>query len=171
MHESIQADPPKGSRQASTKRARIYSADSWHIDDGTGTDGGPRYHKTNIRRSFSPEYKLAILAEYDGATETGEKGAILRREGLYSSLIGDWRRQHRHGRRRPHRRRPWRPVAVRAGQATTIVMMREWTTTRSGVTSTTWRPTCVRRSAPATAEANSSATSRGRFRRSTMRNG
>ena len=31
------------------------------------------------------------------ASETGEKGAILRREGLYSSLITDWRRQHRQG--------------------------------------------------------------------------
>ena len=30
-------------------------------------------------------------------SETGEKGAILRREGLYSSLITDWRRQHRQG--------------------------------------------------------------------------
>ena len=43
------------------------------------------------------DYKLAILAEYDRATEKGEKGAILRREGLYSSLITDWRRQHRQG--------------------------------------------------------------------------
>jgi transposase-like protein len=89
---------PDKRRSANPKpRARIYNADTWHIDDGTGTDGGPRYQKTNIRRSFSADYKLAILAEYDGATETGEKGAILRREGLYSSLIGDWRRQHRQG--------------------------------------------------------------------------
>jgi len=50
-----------------------------------------------IRRSFSAEYKLAILAEYDSCSETGERGAILRREGLYSSLIADWRRQHRQG--------------------------------------------------------------------------
>jgi transposase len=49
------------------------------------------------RRRFSPEYKLAILAEYDACSESGEKGAILRREGLYSSLITDWRRQHRQG--------------------------------------------------------------------------
>ena len=81
----------------STKRARIYSADNWHVDDGTGTDGNPPYHKTPVRRVFTPEYKLAILAEYDGCTETGEKGALLRREGLYSSLIADWRRQHRQG--------------------------------------------------------------------------
>jgi transposase-like protein len=74
----------------------IYSADTWHVEDGTGTDGGP-VRKNPVRRVFSPEYKLAILAEYDAATESGEKGAILRREGLYSSIITDWRRQHRQG--------------------------------------------------------------------------
>ncbi len=50
-----------------------------------------------VRRVFTAEYKLAILAEYDACTESGEKGAILRREGLYSSLLTDWRRQHRQG--------------------------------------------------------------------------
>ncbi len=81
---------------AGSKTARIYKADNWHVEDGTGTDGKPA-KKSVVRRSFSPEYKLAILAEYDGCSETGEKGAILRREGLYSSLITDWRRQHRQG--------------------------------------------------------------------------
>jgi len=75
---------------------RIYTADTWHVEDGTGTDGGP-VRKNPVRRVFSPEYKLAILAEYDRCTEAGEKGAILRREGLYSSLLTDWRRQHRQG--------------------------------------------------------------------------
>lgn len=70
---------------------------TWHIDDGAAPGGGPRYHKTGIRRVFTPEYKLAILAEYDRCTEPGEKGALLRREGLYSSLLTDWRRQHRQG--------------------------------------------------------------------------
>jgi len=46
---------------------------------------------------FPPEYKLSILAEYDRCSESGEKGALLRREGLYSSIITDWRRQHREG--------------------------------------------------------------------------
>jgi transposase-like protein len=46
---------------------------------------------------FTAEYKLAILAEYDRCTVPGDKGALMRREGLYSSLITDWRRQHREG--------------------------------------------------------------------------
>jgi transposase len=44
------------------------------------------------RRSFSAEYKAAILAEYDSLTEPGAKGALLRREGLYSSHLIEWRR-------------------------------------------------------------------------------
>jgi transposase-like protein len=40
---------------------------------------------------FSPEYKLAMVAEYENAAN-GEKGAILRREGLYSSHIIEWTR-------------------------------------------------------------------------------
>jgi transposase-like protein len=43
------------------------------------------------RRAFSPEYKLAILAEYEQAPN-GQKGAILRREGLYSSHVIEWAR-------------------------------------------------------------------------------
>jgi transposase-like protein len=45
------------------------------------------------RRQFSAEYKLAVLKEADAATEPGEIGALLRREGLYSSHLVDWRRQ------------------------------------------------------------------------------
>src|SRR6187455_1401984 len=43
------------------------------------------------RRTFTAKYKLEILAAYDTAAD-GEKGALLRREGLYSSHIVEWRR-------------------------------------------------------------------------------
>ena len=90
---------PQDEVQSASSRRAIYRADTWHVSDGTASDGSgrPNYHGNGIRRVFSPEYKLAILAEYDAATESGEKGAILRREGLYSSLVTDWRRQHRQG--------------------------------------------------------------------------
>jgi len=56
-------------------------------------DGGmsPRSDRPR-RRSFTAEYKLAILAEDDGLDEPGAKGALLRREGLYSSHLVEWRR-------------------------------------------------------------------------------
>ncbi len=43
------------------------------------------------RRTFSASYKLEILRRYDELPE-GEKGSLLRREGLYSSHIVEWRR-------------------------------------------------------------------------------
>ena len=43
------------------------------------------------RRTFTAQYKQEVLAAYEAAA-SGEKGAILRREGLYSSLITEWRR-------------------------------------------------------------------------------
>ncbi len=44
------------------------------------------------RRTFSAKDKLRILAETDRAADTGGIGAILRREGIYSSTLTDWRR-------------------------------------------------------------------------------
>jgi transposase len=43
------------------------------------------------RRTFTAQYKQQVLAAYEAAPD-GEKGAVLRREGLYSSLISEWRR-------------------------------------------------------------------------------
>lgn len=45
------------------------------------------------RRRFSAEYKLRVLGEADRCTAWGEIGALLRREGLYSSHLTDWRRE------------------------------------------------------------------------------
>ena len=63
--------------------------------DESSAPSGPRSAEgpspRPVRRSFSPEYKLAILAEYENAPN-GEKGAILRREGLYSSHVIEWTR-------------------------------------------------------------------------------
>ncbi|WP_435869157.1 transposase [Actinomadura coerulea] len=52
---------------------------------------GPRADRPK-RRTFTAAYKLRMVEEYDTA-EHGEKGALLRREGLYESSIQLWRRQ------------------------------------------------------------------------------
>ena len=62
-------------------------ADTSRIDDGGVS---PRADRPK-RRSFTAEYKTQVLAEYDAA-DHGERGAILRREGLYSSHITEWRK-------------------------------------------------------------------------------
>ena len=46
-----------------------------------------------VRRRFTAEYKLRILREADRSTEAGQLGALLRREGLYSSHLTTWRQQ------------------------------------------------------------------------------
>ena len=49
------------------------------------------------RRQHSAEYKLRILREVDECQGKGEVGALLRREGLYSSLVSKWREQRERG--------------------------------------------------------------------------
>lgn len=49
------------------------------------------------RRRFTAEYKLRILAEADACKKRGEIGALLRREGLYSSHLDKWRAQRKRG--------------------------------------------------------------------------
>jgi transposase len=48
------------------------------------------------RRTYSAQYKLRILAEYERRDRDG-KGALLRREGLYTSLLSEWRKQRDQG--------------------------------------------------------------------------
>jgi transposase-like protein len=50
-----------------------------------------------VRRRFTAEYKLRILQEADRCIESGQLGALLRREGLYSSLLSTWRQQRDKG--------------------------------------------------------------------------
>lgn len=68
---------------------------------------GPR------RRRFSAEYKLRVLREAD-ACSRGEVGALLRREGLYSSILSEWRKQREAGSlealERPRGRKPVDPL-------------------------------------------------------------
>jgi transposase len=49
------------------------------------------------RRRFTPAYKARIVEEAQRCTEPGEIGALLRREGLYSSALTQWRRQYQAG--------------------------------------------------------------------------
>jgi transposase-like protein len=51
----------------------------------------------HARRRFTTAYKLEILRKADACTRAGELGALLRREGLYSSHLVTWRRQRAHG--------------------------------------------------------------------------
>ena len=60
--------------------------------DGAVASGeGPRAGRPR-RRTFTAEYKMRIVAQYDQLDDPGERGALLRREGLYTSHISEWRK-------------------------------------------------------------------------------
>lgn len=61
-------------------------------------------------RRYTAKYKARVLAEYDGLSKS-EKGAYLRREGLYSSLISEWRKQRDRGAREALAKSSGRPAA------------------------------------------------------------
>jgi transposase-like protein len=57
----------------------------------------PAVSEKPVRRRFTAEYKLRILREVDRCTQPGQLGALLRREGLYSSHLTTWRQQRDEG--------------------------------------------------------------------------
>jgi len=57
----------------------------------------PEVPEKTVRRKFTAAYKLHILKEAEKCKEPGQIGALLRREGLYSSHLTLWRRQAKEG--------------------------------------------------------------------------
>jgi transposase len=60
-------------------------------DGVVATGEGPRAGRPR-RRAFTAEYKMRILAQYELLDDPRERGALLRREGLYTSHISEWRK-------------------------------------------------------------------------------
>lgn len=60
-------------------------------------DPGPEVTEKVQRRVFDAAYKRSILQQADQCEKPGEIGALLRREGLYSSHLGKWRKQFQAG--------------------------------------------------------------------------
>ena len=76
---------------AETEGARRASGVS--ASGGASGSPDPEVVEKPKRRRFSAEYRLRIVREADACKEPGQIGALLRREGLYSSLLSAWRRQ------------------------------------------------------------------------------
>ncbi len=94
-----------------SKRARRGSGESPSLPD-------PEVEVKAGRRRFTTQYKLSIVEQADQCQHPGEIGALLRREGLYSSHLSTWRRQRREGmlqRLSPQQRGP-KPNAAAAEQ-------------------------------------------------------
>ena len=69
----------------------VTTASSGRVHAGRVSDPDPEVPERARRRQYPAKYKQAILAEYDAADRSG-RGEILRREGLYTSHIIEWRK-------------------------------------------------------------------------------
>jgi transposase len=89
--QAVGAGETQGARRATgVSPARGGAGERGHAAD-------PQVPAKARRRQFSPEYKQRILREAAAANAPGEIGALLRREGLYSSHLITWRRQRERG--------------------------------------------------------------------------
>lgn len=76
------SEPPRSGEPAQTA-ARRYGR----------VDQNPEVLERPVRRCFTAEYKERIVREANACTQVGQIGALLRREGLYSSHLDKWRKK------------------------------------------------------------------------------
>lgn len=85
--DSIQADVSSSDNPKSSNKSSVETPDVQ-----------VKSNQRAPRRKFSTAYKLKILEEYDACDNTLSRGALLRREGVYHSILSTWRRQRDGGR-------------------------------------------------------------------------
>jgi len=76
---------------------RLSSSQASSSQPSSSPPPNPEVSSRPVRRRFTAAYKLRILEEADRCSQPGQIGALLRREGLYSSHLVVWRRQRREG--------------------------------------------------------------------------
>jgi len=89
--------PAAGEMQGARRASEISPAAEAAAGKGPQDPPDPEVSEKASRRRFTAGYKLRILQQADGCTQPGEIGALLRREGLYSSHLVTWRRQREEG--------------------------------------------------------------------------
>ena len=91
------------SRESQLQKSRVSSSETASSGErGNGAVVSRRVPSAGVpakpqRRQFSADFKTRIVEEADACAEAGEVTALLRREGLYSSHLANWRRQYRRG--------------------------------------------------------------------------
>src|SRR5450756_309886 len=94
MTAAVEMDVLAGPEAEGARRA---TGASGPASTSRAPDPDPEVPATVQRRRFPAEYRLRILKQADACKKPGELGALLRREGLYSSLLTNWRRQREQG--------------------------------------------------------------------------
>jgi transposase len=94
-----------------------------HLEVPSIVSPDPEVPEKKPRRKYTAQYKLRILQAADACTEPGQLGALLRREGLYSSNLTTWKRQREEGllhalsgRKRGRKPKPKNALASRVAQ-------------------------------------------------------
>ena len=97
--EAVEIGLAKAERTEGKRTEPKGSVESAKLDTDSANAGTPDPEVTEktVKRKFSVEYKARIVREADACTETGQIGALLRREGLYSSQLAQWRRAYEKG--------------------------------------------------------------------------
>ena len=108
----------EGARRATAVASSVGGLQSMSI-----TPPDPEVPEKKPRRRFTARYKIQILVEADACTEPGQLGALLRREGLYSSYLTTWRRQSNQGllhalspKKRGRKKKKKNPLAEKVAQ-------------------------------------------------------
>ncbi len=102
MPEAVDRDVVAGPGAEGARRA---TGGPGPVTTSRASDPDPEVPATVQRRRFPAAYRLRILKQADACKKPGEVGALLRREGLYSSLLTNWRRQRDTGALREMRER------------------------------------------------------------------
>lgn len=101
MHEFPQGRPAGGTERRAGERSEPARSGvtpaGWNgqevLKDPAIFLPNPEVPEKPLRRRFTAQYKLRLLKEVEALTDSGQIGALLRREGLYSSHLTTWRRQ------------------------------------------------------------------------------
>ena len=100
MLHPMPGDQPVGEpERRGDERSETPRSGGSHTDEREATPlpPDPEVPARHAKRRFTTAYKLDILRRADACTRPGELGALLRREGLYSSHLVTWRRQRAYG--------------------------------------------------------------------------
>lgn len=92
------------SRQPQRVSSQVQSSQAPSNGQFRADGSDPEVVAPRQRRQFSAAYKQRILEEAERCSQPGEVGALLRREGLYSSHLTRWRQQRRSGQLEPRKR-------------------------------------------------------------------
>jgi transposase len=98
MRETAQSTEGEPERRGGERSEAPRSGGSSSIERaGAPGPPDPEVSARHLRRRFTTAYKLEILRKADACTRHGELGALLRKEGLYSSHLVTWRQQRERG--------------------------------------------------------------------------